>query len=161
MNLTLRTVSMILLGSLLAAHAASAAAGGKSDCSVRAVAGKWAFMTGIGRQMLGEPFPPGKDVTALGTMNIDRHGNLEGVFDLTVQDFAFIPRLTYAGSITVNDDCTGTVEFVTSNGAARTDSIVVLSGREMRGMSQDPNNLWTYEVRRLPVRHRGRDRDDD
>lgn len=160
MQLKLQAVLTIFLGSFLMMLSVPAEARGKGDCSNRAVAGKWAFMTAIGRQMLGAPFPPGKDLTALGTMNIDRHGNLEGVFDLTVQDFGFLPGLTYVGSITVQDDCTGTVEFVTSAGSSRTDSIVVLSSREMRGMSQDPNNLWTYEVRRLPA-PRGRSRDDD
>ena len=29
-----------------------------SSCSVRDVTGNWMFATSIGRQMLGEPFPP-------------------------------------------------------------------------------------------------------
>jgi virulence factor Mce-like protein len=35
------------------------------------------------------------------------------------------------------------------DGFARTDSIVVLGPGHVRGMSQDPDNLWTYEMRRL------------
>jgi hypothetical protein len=49
----------------------------------------------------------------------------------------------------VNPDCTGTLTFTTSRGTTRTDSIIVLSGGYVRGMSQDPVFLWTYDMRRL------------
>lgn len=124
-----------------------AQAGGK--CSTRMVAGKWVFATSIGRQMLGAPFPPGKDITAIGTMNIERNGSLSGKFDATVQDTFFLPDNTYSGAVVVNEDCTGTLTFVTSQGTVRTDSIVVVSRKELIGMSQDPLNLWTYQVRRI------------
>jgi hypothetical protein len=39
--------------------------------------------------------------------------------------------------------------FITARGTTRTDSIVVLSGGYVRGMSQDPVFLWTYDMRRL------------
>ena len=126
---------------------AQALAGG--PCSTKAIAGSWVFATGVGRQMLGDPFPPGKDITAIGTMNIDRFGNISGKFDVTVQDFASIPDVTYSGAVTVNPDCTGTLIFVTSVGTERTDSIVVVDRREMLAMSRDPANLWTYQVRRI------------
>ena len=103
---------------------------------------------------------PDKDVTAIGTMNIARNGAVEGKFDLTVQDFAAIPGLVYTGSVTINPDCTGTIVFVTSAGTERTDSIVVVNRREMLGMTQDPLNLWTYQVRRI-ARGGGHDDDDD
>ena len=48
-----------------------------------------------------------------------------------------------------DSDCTGTVSFATSVGSVRTDSIVVVNRREILGMSQDPANLWTYQVRRI------------
>lgn len=117
-------------------------------CSVRDVAGKWMFATGIGRQMLPN-FPPDKDITAIGTMNIARDGSLEGTFDVTVEDTFFQPGIPYGGSIVVNKDCTGTVEFVTALGSARTDSIVIVNRGAIIAMSQDPLNLWTYEVRRV------------
>ena len=117
-------------------------------CSVRDVAGKWMFATGIGRQML-PGFPPDKDITAIGTMNIARDGSLEGTFDVTVQDTFFQPGIPYSGSIVVNGDCTATVEFITALGSARTDSVVVVNRGKMIAMSQDPLNLWTYEVRRI------------
>jgi len=151
-------ISAALLGAALAGAAGSADARGRDLCSTEALAGKWIFATGVGRQMLGEPFPPDQDITAIGTWNVDRHGNLEGVFDVTVENFAHLADVSYSGSVTVNDDCRGTVEFVTSAGSARTDSITVVSPWEILGMSRDPANLWTYEVRRLPRRFFGKHR---
>ena len=128
---------------------------GKRGCSLRDVAGKWLFATGIGRQML-PGFPPDKDITALGTMNLSPDGTLSGRFDVTVQDSFFIPGIGYDGTITVNRDCTGTVTFVTEAGSARTDTIAVVGRGEIIGMSQDPANLWTYQVRRVgPYNRRG------
>lgn len=118
-------------------------------CSIRSIAGNWLFATSIGHQMLGEPFPPDKDITAIGTLNIEEDGTLSGTFDVTVEGFAFIPGLFYSGSVLVNPDCTGILSFVTSAGSTRTDSIAVLSRREILAMSQDPMNLWTYQIRRI------------
>jgi len=118
-------------------------------CSTKAVAGNWTFATNIGRQSLGAPFPEGKDITAIGIFSVDKFGNTIGKFDATVQDFFFLPNNTFTGSVTVNADCTGTLTFITSAGTARMDSIVVVNQREMLGMSQDPLNLWTYQVRRI------------
>ena len=120
-----------------------------SSCSVRDVTGNWMFATSIGRQMLGEPFPPDKDITAIGTMNIERDGTLSGTFDVTVQDTVFLPGVAYSGSVVVNRDCTGTVTFQTSVGSVRSDSIVLVNRREILAMSQDPLNLWTYQIRRI------------
>ncbi len=127
-------------------------------CSIRDVAGKWVFATSIGRQM-APMFPPEKDITAIGTMNVGRDGSIEGVFDVTVEDTFFQPDIPYTGTMTINRDCTGTLEFVTGIDSARTDSIVVVNRSEILGMSQDPLNLWTYQVRRIAFA--GRDRDDD
>ncbi len=122
------------------------------ECSVRQIAGSWIFATGIGRQALGTPFPPDKDITAIGTMNIKRDGTLSGTFDVTVQDTAFVPGVEYTGEVILNPDCTGTLYFETTLGSTRVDSIAVLSRREILGMSQDPLNLWTYQVRRITPR---------
>ena len=121
-------------------------------CSTRMLAGKWLFATGIGHQALGPPFPPPGDITAIGTMNIRRNGFLEGLFDATFQNVAFAPGVEYSGTVIVNSDCTGTLSFVTGSGSSRTDSILVVDRNEIWGMSQDPKNLWTYRVRRLPGR---------
>ena len=94
-------------------------------------------------------------------MNSKRNGTLSGTFDVTVQDFAFLPAITYTGEVIVNPDCTGTVSFETSVGSMRIDSIAVLSRREMLGMSQDPANLWTYQIRRIAANLTGKGRDRD
>lgn len=120
----------------------------KSRCTVRKVAGRWLFATSIGHQML-PGFPPGKDITALGTMIIHRDGSVMGVFDATVEDTAFLPGIPYEGSVVINPDCTGTLTFVTGAGSVRTDSIAIVGRTEIIGMSQDPANLWTYQVRRV------------
>lgn len=128
-------------------------------CSTKKMAGNWMFATGIGRQSLGEPFPPDKDVTAIGLINVARDGTLSGKFDVTIEDFGFIPGVEFSGSLMVNPDCTGTLSFVTTVGTVRTDSIVVVNRREILGMTQDPANLWTYQVRRIAGN--GGDKDDD
>ncbi len=150
------TMTILLMGMGLLPTAQALADG---PCSTRAIAGRWVFATGVGRQMFGAPFPPGKVVTAIGTMNIDRDGSVSGKFDLTVQDFIFLSDITYTGSVTVNPDCTGILTFVTSFGAMRTDSIVVVDRREMLGMTQDPLNLWTYQVRRISSKQANDDGD--
>jgi hypothetical protein len=122
-----------------------------TGCSTTMMAGRWVFATGIGHQALLNA-PPPADITAIGTMNVDWHGNLDGAFNVTFEGAAFVPGIPYSGTLTVNPDCTGTVTFVTGTGAARTDSIVVLNRYEFWGMSEDPSNLWTYQARRLPGR---------
>ena len=131
-----------------------------AGCSVKDIAGKWIFATGIGRQSLGGNFPPEKDITAIGTMNINRDGTLEGKFDVTVED-AFPGSLTYAGSVVVNPDCTGTLNFVTSAGSSRIDSFAIVNRHQILAMSQDPANLWTYQIRRIARGLVNNRRDDD
>lgn len=142
----LLTTTILMLGIALFP---SAQALGDEVCSNESIAGRWMFATGIGRQSLGPPFPEGKDITAIGIFSADKFGYVAGSFDATVQDFLFLPNNTFTGSLTVNPDCTGTLTFITSAGSARTDSIVVVNRREMLGMTQDPANLWTYQLRRL------------
>lgn len=122
---------------------------GKKGCDTKMLAGKWIFATGVGQiadQDTGEPI--GK-ITALGTMNITRKGAVEGVFDATIDLVTFVPGATYSGSAMLNPDCTGTLSFVTDAGRARTDSIALVEHDEIRAMSQDPLNLWTYRVHRI------------
>jgi len=150
----------LALCTLVLAVGAAPLASAHGQCDQKMLKGRWVFATSIGRQMLGAPFPPGKDITAIGTMNIEKDGALSGVFDATVQDTFFLPDNEYNGSVVVNADCTGTLTFVTSQGTARTDSIVIVSRNEFLGMSQDELNLWTYEARRISGKSRKR-RDDD
>lgn len=87
-------------------------------------------------------------------MKIDRYGNVEGEFDATVQDAFLLPSVPYSGTLVLDRGCIGTLTFVTGQGTVRVDTVAVLSRREMRGMSQDPANLWTYDVRRIrPARN--------
>jgi hypothetical protein len=121
---------------------------GKDECATRDLAGRWIFASDVGQQLIFLPASEG-NITAIGTMNFDKQGNLSGEFDATVAGFIFLPGNTYFGSVTVNPNCTGTLTFQTSTGTFRIDSIAVISRDEMWGMSQDPSNLWTYEMRRI------------
>lgn len=141
---------LLMVSALRFSEAASAEPPG-DRCSTAMLAGRWVFATGIGHQALANAPAPG-DVTAIGTMNIRRNGDVEGVFDVTFEGAAFRAGVSYSGTVSVNADCTGTVSFVTAAGTARTDSIVVLNRYELLGMSRDPKNLWTYEARRLAGR---------
>lgn len=128
--------------------AAPAFAGNEYEvCNTRMLAGRWMFATDVGHQAI---FPGGGNITALGVFRFDRQGTLlDGVFDATVEKFRFLPGVTFTGSVVVNANCTGTLTFVTSAGTTRSDSIIVLGPGHVRGMSQDINNLWTYDMRRL------------
>lgn len=139
--------ALIITGAIFVAWPAQAHRSGR--CSASMLAGRWVFATDVGHQNTPIVPVPG-DITAIGTMNIGRDGGLEGTFDVTFENAAFVPGVPYTGTVTVNDDCTGTLSFVTGVGSMRSDSIVVLNQYEFWGMSQDPNNLWTYRARRLP-----------
>lgn len=116
-------------------------------CSTAALAGHWVFATDVGHQSI----VPGQtgDITAIGTINLDAQGNADGTFDFTVADYMFFGGNTQTATMTVNPDCTGTVDLSTSIGSHRTDSIVVVNSNEFWGMSQDPHNLWTYKAHRI------------
>jgi hypothetical protein len=141
----MRTIKLLALGGMLLGSTAFAGQD-HDDCSVRALAGKWMFATDVGKQTF---FTAGGDITAIGTFRVDRAGNVRGSFDATVANLAFLPKVAFDGKLTVEPDCTGTLTFTTSAGTTRTDSIVVLNGGWVRGMSQDVQFLWTYDMRRL------------
>jgi hypothetical protein len=140
---TLKTLGGLLLGLSLALGSAMAQ---QRPCALSYVTGDWFFVTDVGQQAI---FPADGDITAIGTLKIQSSGAIGGKFDATVSEFAFLPGIDFNGAISVNSDCTGTVNFVTSAGTSRTDSIVVVSADEILGMSRDINNLWTYSVRRI------------
>ncbi len=140
----MKRLSFVVLLASIVAH--SAVAGDKNACNARSLAGKWMFATDVGRQNL---FSAGGDITAIGTFTLDRKGTASGSFDATVEELTFLPKVQFEGTLKVNADCTGTFTFVTGAGTQRTDSIVILSPWRIRGMSQDINNLWTYEMERL------------
>jgi hypothetical protein len=141
----LMAVTVLAMGGLVLER--PTVADDEGACSIRSLAGRWVFATGVGQ------FPAfGGDITAIGTLNIDRDGNVSGEFDATVASVDFLPSVGYSGSVTVDPDCTGTLTFVTTAGTARTDSIVVPSERELWSMSQDPGNLWTVRARKISGR---------
>ena len=142
-----KLIAILTLGSSLTAPALA----DNQRCSTSMLAGRWLFATGIGHQALANA-PPPADITALGTMTVRHNGDVEGAFDVTFQGAAFVPGVAYTGTVVVNPDCTGTLSFVTAAGTARTDSIAVLNRYEIWGMSQDPQNLWTYRARRMSGR---------
>jgi hypothetical protein len=137
----------ILCALALIATPPAFATGEFESSNTRMLAGRWMFATDVGHQIR---FPGGGHITAIGVFRFDRQGTLlDGVFDATAENFRLLPGITFTGSVVVNANCTGTLTFVTSGGVTRTDSIVVLGPGFVRGMSQDPDNLWTYEMRRL------------
>ena len=139
-----RWIAATALAAALIPAVSTTAHDSRHQCSTRTLAGRWLFATEVGQ------FPAfGGDITAMGTMSIARDGTLSGTFDATVATVTFLPNVTYTGSVTLGGDCRGTLQFVTSEGIARTDSIVVPSPYEFWGMSQDPGNLWTYRARRI------------
>ena len=117
-------------------------------CSTRALAGHWVYASSVGQQV-SDPLLPAIAVSSLGTINIDRQGNISGKFDFTVQGVGSFLDITYTGSVTVNPDCAGILYFLTSDGGERTDSIVVVDRNEMLGMSLDDQTVFTYQVRRI------------
>ncbi len=117
-------------------------------CSTKAMAGRWVYASSVNQQVL-DPLLPVIATSSIGIINVDRHGNISGKFDFTMLDIGFFPDITYTGSLTVNPDCTGILYFLTVDGFERTDSIVVVDRNEILGMSQDPQTVFTYQVRRI------------
>lgn len=138
-----RLAGLLVIGCL----AVPALARAERPCSVQDLAGEWMFATAVGRQAF--PDTPEGDITALGTMNLSASGTLAGTFDVTVETVFNLTDVPYSGSFSVGEDCRGTLSFVTGQGSSRTDSIVVVGPNEFLGMSQDTNNLWTYQARRI------------
>jgi len=143
---------MLLVAAIAALQlTGSAWAGGYSGgdrhhaCSLKSLAGRWAFATDVGHETIAF----GGDITAIGTFDLGRDGEVAGTFDVTFENNAFIPDVPFEGSMTVEENCKGTLTFVTGQGTSRTDSLIVIDRDFLWGMSQDPQNLWTYRVRRL------------
>ncbi len=141
----MKTMKMMMLLIVIGMFPTTQALADGGPCSIKAIAGHWVFATGVGHSEVPVP----QDITAIGTMNIAKDGSLSGTFDVTVQNTFFVPEILYAGSVTVNRDCRGTLTFITGIGTERIDSIVVVNRSEILGMSQDHLSLWTYQMRRI------------
>lgn len=145
---------------LLLTVAPALADGTIRPCSVESIAGNWIFATDVG-QLADQNGTLLGHITAIGTMNIDRAGNLTGEFDNTRRremKSGTALNVSYWGVITVGPDCRGTLTFETSGGAKRMDSIAVLNSHEMRAMTRAPAlspdvslawTLWTYRIVRI------------
>jgi hypothetical protein len=83
-------------------------------------------------------------------MSIDT--GLTGSFDVTVAEQFFFEGVPFWGTIRIDEDCTGVMEFETGAGSTRRDTIALVSPTELWGMSQFPENIWTYRARKLPER---------
>ena len=140
---SLTSLLLLVFGLALATPALA----GDGNCSVRQLAGRWIFATGV-----GQVADLGADITALGTMNFDREGNLHGKFDNNIAGVASFQDIEYFGTVKLDPDCTGTLTFETDEGFFRADSVAVVGKDEMLGMSLDPGNLWTYQIRRISRR---------
>ena len=140
------TMTILLTGLSLLPMAQALA---DNSCSTQAMAGHWVYASSVGLTTSGDSAVPANRITSIGTVNIDKYGNMSGKFDLTVEDLISVLDITYTGWISVNSDCTGTVYFLTSTGSERTDSIVVVDRTEILGMSRNPANIFTYQVRRI------------
>ena len=142
----MRKLIHILVILLIFVYASSAMANG--FCSTKSMAGRWAFHTDIGHlvQPDGSVFP----ATAVGIFTVDKEGNFEGVFDVTIQGVAYISDIGWWGTMQVGPDCRGTSSFETVSGSTRTDSFVLVSQSEALGMTQSPTEPWTYTMRKLP-----------
>ena len=53
------------------------------SCSIQTIADEWLFATGVG-EIAATPADDPTGITAIGTMNIDKLGNVSGKFDFTV-----------------------------------------------------------------------------
>ena len=114
-------------------------------CSVRDLAGKWVFYTDVGTDhQLG-----GVLITALGTMNIDYSGNVEGTFDVNAEQLFTFSGLEYFGEASINSNCMGTLVFQTNAPSERTDSILLINRHTIQGMSITDGVIWTYTAKRI------------
>jgi hypothetical protein len=137
----------VALAMTVGALAATPTRAGEVGCSPKMLVGSWVFATDVGQ------YPAfGGDITALGTLNVDWQGNVSGTFDATVAEGDYLANVAYWGTITVDEDCRGTAEIETQYRNTRRDSFVLVSPTEFWGMSQFPENLWTYRARKLPRR---------
>jgi hypothetical protein len=137
-------VTALIVGMTLAGPAWASDREKTPRCSVRALAGAWVFGTDAG-QIAGVG-----GITAVGTLNIDRKGQVSGKYDYTIAQLGFFAGNAYTGTVTVNPDCTGTITFEDESGGG-VSSIVIASSDEFWGISQDPGILWTVRARRISM----------
>ncbi len=143
LNLARTTVGIILIAILAslapAAHAAS--------CSLTGTAGKYGFtLTGV--VILGTgPVP----IAAVGRASLDAAGNVSGTESRSVGG-GFADE-TFAGTYTVNPDCTGTatIDFFESGHLVRTSVLSLVFDNNQREIRMVQKSLTLPNSVSLPV----------
>jgi hypothetical protein len=125
------SITLIALAvTLVLGAAGSALANDGGHCSRASVAGKWAFTTTGSIPGIGP-------VAAVGTFTADSSGNLKGGQTRSLN--GDVADETFAGTATVNPDCTGTdvIQVFESGALVRTSTLSVVydvNGREVRAI---------------------------
>lgn len=122
------------LAVLVPADAAAQSTGQSRECSVATIVGDWAFKTDGAYSSTGV-----LDGNALGILDIHADGSLRGKYDWQGPS-GFFPGIEIKGTVTINADCTGTLNFENAGSdTIYTQSIVVAhNGKQFFGMLQDP-----------------------
>ena len=115
-------------------------------CSIATIAGEWVFTTDLLYTQDGT-----LDGIALGTANYHMDGTLDGVYDWEGTS-GFYPGTPYAGTLSVNPDCTGTISFhdVGDTYIVVQSIVIARSGQEIWGMFQNPaDDVGTFKLKRV------------
>lgn len=125
---------------------------GHAFCSVEALAGNWVFASNDAGRFF-EDGTATEVATVMGSLSIETDGTFDGEFDLIFGGVIALLDVFWEGEMTVDPDCRGTTFFsVPAFGTSRSDTIAVVSAHEILGMSLDPTNIWSYQMRKLPGR---------
>lgn len=120
---------------------ANAKAGAK--CSLRKLAGSWSVVA-TGTVVTPPPGVPAGPFASVGTMEINEDGS--AMVKLTRSFNGNIFRETLPGSVTINDDCTGSATF----GGVRTFDIVATdNANEILFIQTNSGAVVTVELKRL------------
>jgi hypothetical protein len=116
-------------------------------CSIATIAGAWVFTTNNLYLQDGT-----LDGNAMGTANYHMDGTLDGTYDWEGTG-GFASGISYAGTLSVNPDCTGTISFYVGGDTSYmvVQSIVIArSGQEIWGMFQNPSDdVGTFKLTRI------------
>jgi hypothetical protein len=115
-------------------------------CSIATIAGAWVFTTN------NLYLPDGTlDGNALGTANYHMDGTLDGTYGWEGTG-GFYPGTRYAGNLSVNPDCTGTLSFhdVGDTYTVVQSIVIARNGQEIWGMFQNPSDdVGTFKLTRI------------
>jgi hypothetical protein len=115
-------------------------------CSTATIAGAWVFTANNLYLQDGT-----LDGNAMGTANYHVDGTLDGTYDWEGTG-GFYPGIAYAGTLSVNPDCTGTISFhdVGDTYVVVQSIVIARSGQEIWGMFQNPaDDVGTFKLTRI------------